>query len=98
MPFFCRLFNRAYYVADTHYCYFHFLMTYLVVWKYPSMQKIATLTGHTFRVLYLAVSIYNFLILLAVTIVCFTPNQFISEHLFATAITRWIHHRDRCWR
>ena len=27
-----------------------------VVWKYPSMQKIATLTGHTYRVLYLAVS------------------------------------------
>lgn len=28
----------------------------IVVWKYPSMQKLATLTGHTTRVLYLAMS------------------------------------------
>lgn len=28
----------------------------VVVWKYPSMSKVATLTGHTMRVLYLAVS------------------------------------------
>lgn len=28
----------------------------VIVWKYPSMEKIATLTGHTFRVLYLAMS------------------------------------------
>ena len=28
----------------------------IVVWRYPSMQKIATLTGHTYRVLYLALS------------------------------------------
>lgn len=28
----------------------------VVVWKYPSMTKIATLSGHTFRVLYLAMS------------------------------------------
>ena len=26
----------------------------IVVWKYPTMQKLATLTGHTLRVLYLA--------------------------------------------
>jgi cell division cycle 20-like protein 1 (cofactor of APC complex) len=26
------------------------------VWKYPSMRKIATLTGHNLRVLYLAMS------------------------------------------
>ena len=26
------------------------------VWKYPSMQKIASLTGHSYRVLYLAAS------------------------------------------
>ena len=26
------------------------------VWTYPSMKKIATLTGHTYRVLYLAAS------------------------------------------
>ncbi|XP_010540329.1 PREDICTED: protein FIZZY-RELATED 2 [Tarenaya hassleriana] len=28
----------------------------IIVWKYPSMSKLATLTGHTYRVLYLAVS------------------------------------------
>lgn len=28
----------------------------IIVWKYPSMQSLATLTGHTFRVLYLAIS------------------------------------------
>jgi cell division cycle 20-like protein 1, cofactor of APC complex len=28
----------------------------MIVWKYPNMEKIATLTGHTFRVLYLAMS------------------------------------------
>lgn len=28
----------------------------IIVWKYPTMSKLATLTGHTYRVLYLAVS------------------------------------------
>lgn len=28
----------------------------IMVWKYPSMNKVATLTGHTLRVLYLAMS------------------------------------------
>jgi cell division cycle 20-like protein 1 (cofactor of APC complex) len=28
----------------------------VVVWKYPSMQKIATLRGHTYRVLYFSLS------------------------------------------
>jgi cell division cycle 20-like protein 1 (cofactor of APC complex) len=28
----------------------------IVVWRYPSMSKLTTLTGHTYRVLYLAVS------------------------------------------
>jgi cell division cycle 20-like protein 1 (cofactor of APC complex) len=28
----------------------------ICVWRYPTMQKLATLTGHTMRVLYLAVS------------------------------------------
>ncbi|GIL87255.1 hypothetical protein Vretimale_1782 [Volvox reticuliferus] len=28
----------------------------VIIWKYPSMAKLATLTGHTLRVLYLAVS------------------------------------------
>ncbi|CAM8941114.1 unnamed protein product [Rhodiola kirilowii] len=28
----------------------------IIVWKYPTMSKLATLTGHSFRVLYLAVS------------------------------------------
>lgn len=26
------------------------------IWRYPSMTQVATLTGHTFRVLYLAMS------------------------------------------
>lgn len=28
----------------------------IVVWRYPTMNKVATLTGHTYRVLYLAMS------------------------------------------
>ncbi|KAM3359377.1 protein FIZZY-RELATED 2 [Capsicum galapagoense] len=28
----------------------------IILWKYPTMSKIATLTGHTYRVLYLAIS------------------------------------------
>ena len=28
----------------------------IIVWKYPTMQNISTLTGHTLRVLYLAMS------------------------------------------
>lgn len=28
----------------------------IVVWKYPSMKKVSTLTGHSLRVLYLAMS------------------------------------------
>lgn len=28
----------------------------VVVWKYPSLKKMATLTGHSLRVLYLAMS------------------------------------------
>lgn len=28
----------------------------IIVWKYPSMEKIDTLTGHTFWVLYLGMS------------------------------------------
>jgi len=28
----------------------------IVIWRYPGMSKVATLTGHTLRVLYLALS------------------------------------------
>ena len=28
----------------------------IVLWKYPTMEKITVLTGHTYRVLYLAIS------------------------------------------
>ena len=28
----------------------------IIVWKYPSLKKVTTLTGHTYRVLYLAMS------------------------------------------
>lgn len=35
----------------------HVLSTFqIIVWKYPAMQKLATLTGHTYRVLYLGLS------------------------------------------
>ncbi|OAY79079.1 Protein FIZZY-RELATED 3, partial [Ananas comosus] len=33
-----------------------FSQNQIMVWKYPSMSKVATLTGHTLRVLYLAMS------------------------------------------
>ncbi|XP_039828671.1 protein FIZZY-RELATED 2-like isoform X2 [Panicum virgatum] len=28
----------------------------IIVWRYPTMPKLATLTGHTYKVLYLAIS------------------------------------------
>jgi len=28
----------------------------IIVWKLPQLQKVATLTGHTYRVLYLSIS------------------------------------------
>ena len=28
----------------------------IILWKYPTMSKVVTLTGHTYRVLYLAMS------------------------------------------
>ena len=49
-----------------------------VVWKYPSMQKIATLTGHTYRVLYLAVRL---LVLLPFFIVLYLLVAFYSHLL-----------------
>lgn len=33
-----------------------FSLNQIIVWKLPSLTKIATLTGHTFRVLYLSLS------------------------------------------
>ncbi|XP_038876205.1 protein FIZZY-RELATED 2 [Benincasa hispida] len=33
-----------------------FSQNQIIVWRYPTMSKLATLTGHTFRVLYLAIS------------------------------------------
>lgn len=33
-----------------------FSQNQIVVWKYPSMQQVVSLTGHTYRVLYLAMS------------------------------------------
>eukprot|EP01084_Bolivina_argentea_P185738 320263_1 len=37
-------------IVSTH----GYSLNQIVVWKYPSMDKIVTLTGHTYRVLYLA--------------------------------------------
>ena len=39
-------------LASTH----GFSQNQIIVWRYPSMSKLATLTGHQFRVLYLAIS------------------------------------------
>ena len=33
-----------------------FSLNQIILWKLPSMSKIATLTGHTYRVLYLGLS------------------------------------------
>ena len=37
-------------IVSTH----GYSLNQIVVWKYPTMDKIVTLTGHTYRVLYLA--------------------------------------------
>lgn len=39
-------------IVSTH----GYSLNQIVVWRYPSMNKVATLTGHTYRVLYLALS------------------------------------------
>lgn len=39
-------------VVSTH----GYSLNQIIVWRYPSMSKVATLTGHTYRVLYLAMS------------------------------------------
>jgi len=39
-------------IVSTH----GYSLNQIIVWKYPSMQPLATLTGHTYRVLYLAMS------------------------------------------
>ncbi|CAM9232056.1 unnamed protein product [Chrysoparadoxa australica] len=39
-------------IVSTH----GYSLNQVVVWKYPTMTKVATLTGHTYRVLYLSVS------------------------------------------
>ena len=39
-------------IVSTH----GYSLNQIIVWRYPSMTKVATLTGHTYRVLYLAMS------------------------------------------
>jgi len=39
-------------IVSTH----GYSLNQIVVWKYPNMEKVATLTGHTYRVLYLSMS------------------------------------------
>jgi len=39
-------------IVSTH----GYSLNQIIVWKYPSMQKVTTLTGHTYRVLYLSMS------------------------------------------
>jgi cell division cycle 20-like protein 1 (cofactor of APC complex) len=39
-------------VVSTH----GYSLNQIIVWRYPTMSKLVTLTGHTYRVLYLAMS------------------------------------------
>jgi cell division cycle 20-like protein 1 (cofactor of APC complex) len=39
-------------IVSTH----GYSLNQIILWKYPSMSKVTTLTGHTYRVLYLAIS------------------------------------------
>ena len=39
-------------IVSTH----GYSLNQIILWKYPTMQKVATLTGHTYRVLYLSMS------------------------------------------
>lgn len=39
-------------IVSTH----GYSLNQIVIWRYPTMNKVATLTGHTYRVLYLAMS------------------------------------------
>jgi len=39
-------------IVSTH----GYSLNQIIVWKYPSMEKVTTLTGHTYRVLYLSLS------------------------------------------
>ena len=39
-------------IVSTH----GYSLNQIMLWKYPSMEKVATLTGHSYRVLYLAMS------------------------------------------
>lgn len=39
-------------IVSTH----GYSLNQIVVWKYPTMEKVATLTGHSYRVLYLSMS------------------------------------------
>ena len=46
-------------IVSTH----GYILNQIIVWKYPNMQKIATLTGHTYRVLYLGINSLKILFL-----------------------------------
>ena len=39
-------------IVSTH----GYSLNQIILWKYPSMEKVTTLTGHTYRVLYLSMS------------------------------------------
>jgi len=39
-------------IVSTH----GYSLNQIILWKYPTMQKVSTLTGHTYRVLYLSMS------------------------------------------
>jgi WD40 repeat protein len=69
-------------IVSTH----GYSLNQVIVWKYPSMQKIATLTGHTLRyalVLYLALSCLALfcLVLFCHVVSCFVVSCFVVSCL-----------------
>ena len=53
----------------------------IIVWKHPTMTKLATLTGHTLRVLYLAVSPDGQTIVTGAGMACFVAVSILTVHL-----------------
>lgn len=53
----------------------------IIVWKHPTMTKLATLTGHTLRVLYLAVSPDGQTIVTGAGMACLVKVSVLTVHL-----------------
>jgi len=67
----------------------------IIVWRHPTMSKLATLTGHTYRVLYLAISPDGQVSLMTCPELCFDiPSIFCSHWLPLLVSTN---HCYWCW-